>query len=419
MGNVVYATCQWGMLSVLAKLGSPEMVGQFALGLALTAPVFMFTNLQLRGIQATDARREYAFGDYLGLRLIATALALLVIVAIILGSGYRRETALVILAVGVAKSFESISDVFYGLLQQHEQMDRIAKSMMIKGPLSLIMLTTGVCLTGSVFWGTMGLVVAWALILIGYDFHSGVLILKPTLQSTTLTLTEKYYPPALRPRWERRTLIRLAWLALPLGIVMMLISLNTNIPRYFIEQYLGERQLGIFAAIAYLMVAGNTVIMALGQSASPRLAKHYATGNRRAFFVLLLKLVSIGILLGCVCVAVALIAGREILALLYQPEYARLDVFVWLMVAAGIFYSVSFLNFGMTAIRAFQAQLPLFALVVVTNALVCLWLIPYSGLNGAAIALIIANLVHAGGSLFIISQLLKRDSNHSTYLSKI
>ncbi|MGI8856402.1 MAG: hypothetical protein ACR2JW_11675, partial [Thermomicrobiales bacterium] len=43
VGNVVYAACQWGMLVVLAKLGSPEVVGQFALGLAITAPVIMLT----------------------------------------------------------------------------------------------------------------------------------------------------------------------------------------------------------------------------------------------------------------------------------------------------------------------------------------------------------------------------------------
>jgi len=43
VGNIVYAGCQWGMLTVLAKIGTTEMVGQFALGLAITAPVFMFS----------------------------------------------------------------------------------------------------------------------------------------------------------------------------------------------------------------------------------------------------------------------------------------------------------------------------------------------------------------------------------------
>ena len=69
VGNIVYSFAQWGMLIVLARLGSPELVGQFSLGLAITAPVIMLTNMQLRAIQVTDTREEYTFGDYLGLKL--------------------------------------------------------------------------------------------------------------------------------------------------------------------------------------------------------------------------------------------------------------------------------------------------------------------------------------------------------------
>ena len=127
VGNGVYQACQWGMLVVLAKLTSPEAVGQFALGLAVCAPVVMLTNLQLRAVQATDARGEYEFADYLGLRLLMTGLALAVIAGVALVA-YSSVTTLVILAVGLAKSFEALSDVLYGLLQQRERMDRIAKS---------------------------------------------------------------------------------------------------------------------------------------------------------------------------------------------------------------------------------------------------------------------------------------------------
>ena len=47
-GSVIYGACQWGMLSVLAKLGGTVIVGQFTLALAISAPVFTFTSLQLR-----------------------------------------------------------------------------------------------------------------------------------------------------------------------------------------------------------------------------------------------------------------------------------------------------------------------------------------------------------------------------------
>ena len=58
VGNFVYGACQWGMLVVLAKLTSPEMVGRFALGLAITAPIVLLSQLQLHGVQETDARDE-------------------------------------------------------------------------------------------------------------------------------------------------------------------------------------------------------------------------------------------------------------------------------------------------------------------------------------------------------------------------
>ncbi|MGH8000074.1 MAG: lipopolysaccharide biosynthesis protein [Brasilonema sp.] len=410
VGNIVYAACQWGMLVVIAKLGSPEIVGQFTLGLAVTAPVLMLTNLQLRDVQVTDVKHQYLFGDYLGLRIVSTVLALLMIVVIILTAGYRWQTSLIILLVGLAKGFESISDVFYGLLQKHERMDRVAMSMMIKGPLSLLLLGISVYISGSVVWGVLGLAVAWALVLFGYDIRSGAIMLKhsqetphseePGMQNMT---------DVLQPRWEFKTLTKLIWLALPLGIVMMLISLNTNIPRYFIEQHLGDRELGIFAAIAYLMVAGNMVVTALGRSATPRLAKYYAAGNGVAFRTLLLKLVGIAAVLGGTVVLVAFVAGERILTILYQPEYAQhKDLFVWLMVAAAINYISSFLGDGMSAARYFRIQIPLFVLVTSTLAIACLWLLPIYGLRGAAIALIVAAIVQAAMSVGVIIHALHR-----------
>ncbi|MEG4804230.1 oligosaccharide flippase family protein [Microcoleus sp. ARI1-B5] len=430
-GNLVYAASQWGMLVLLAKLGSPEMVGQFTLGLAVTAPVIMFTNLQLRAIQATDAKQQYVFADYLGLRLIGTGLALLIIAGITLKAGYRWETSLVILAIALAKAFESISDVFYGLIQQHERMDRIAIALMIKGPLSLLFLGLGVHLTGSVLGGAVGLAVAWAIVLIACDIRNGALILNNSQKAEENNFVETGFiasefgehsestenppppPPCqggekiqnqLLPRWHWKTLGKLIWLALPLGFVMMLISLNTNIPRYFIERYLGERQLGIFAAMSYLMVVGQMVVSALAESASPRLAKYYAAGNTTAFRTLLFKLVGVGAALGGAGVLVAVVAGREILTLLYRPEYGQqADLFVWLMVAAGMGYMSSFLGYGMTAARYFRVQMPLFALVTGSSAIACLWLIPTMGVRGAAIALIVGAVVQASFSLGAIA----------------
>jgi O-antigen/teichoic acid export membrane protein len=301
----------------------------------------------------------------------------------------------VILLVGLAKAFESISDVFFGLIQQNERMDRIAMSLMIKGSLSLFLLGMGVYISHSLIWGVVGLVCAWAIVLVGYDFRSGSLILTQMSQ--------------LQPRWHFKTLVKLGWLSLPLGFTEMLWSLNSNIPRYFIEHYLGEHKLGIFAAISYLIVAGRIVIKAVGSSAIPRLAKYYAAADVIAFRALLFKLLGISVLMGATVVLVALVAGKEVLTILYKPEYAQYtDLFVWLMVAAGFDYIFSSLNRGMMASRYFRIQLPLITLVSTTSAIISLLLVPTQGMQGAAIAMIVGILIGIGCSTGVLFHALHK-----------
>ncbi len=390
VGNVFYAAAQWGMLTVLAKLGTTQMVGQFALGLAISAPVVLLANLNLQAVLATDARREYRFEEYFALRIATTLLALAVIAGIVFVAGYEGQTAAVILLIGLAKSFEAMSDVFYGLFMRRQRMDRLAKSMIIKGALSLTALGLAVYSTGSVVWGVAGMALAWAVVFVVYDFPSGAGILERRMSG-------------LRPLWSGGRLAALAWLSLPLGLVMALLTLNGTIPRYFVEYYLGEGRLGVFAALAYVLVAGNTVVSALGQSISPRLADHYADGDRPGYVRMLLIAAGVGALLGAGGILVAFIAGPEILTILYSAEYARdAEIFLLLMVAGAVSYVASFMGYGMTAARYFKIQAPLFALACAAVALASWWLVPEGGLRGAAAAVIIGSFVQLFGSLAIV-----------------
>lgn len=367
-GNVLYSGCQWGMLVVLARLGGAEMVGQFALGLAVTAPVFMFANLQLRSVQATDARGDFRFGDYLATRLLMILVGLLITAGVVGASGYGWEVAAIILAVAAAKAWECFSDILQGVLQQHERMDRIALSMILRGLVSLIALAAAVALTQRLLWGVLAMVLTWAAVALFYDWPNAFV----------------YVRGKAGWGWRMRSTRHLLWLTLPLGIVTCLISLNTNLPRYFVEHHLGLEALGIFSALGYLMLAGNTVANALAQSASPRLAQHYARGQLLAFRLLLLKLIGSGVLLSVLGVVVAVLAGRFLLHLVYGPEYAEHnDLFLLLIIAAGVGYVASFLNYAVIAARSFRIQTPVFLCVSLITIAAAALLVPRAGLLGA------------------------------------
>ena len=388
IGNVVYAACQWGILIVLAKLASPEAVGRFALGLAVTAPVIMMSNLQLRGALATDARLEYHYSEYLTLRMLTTAAAFVAVAAIVVLNGYARETGLIVLAVALAKSFESISDISYGVLQHQEHMDRIACSLMMRGVIALFALWAGVYFWKSVAVASLAMAGGWAIAAV-FDLR----------QACRVARESRWRPQPLSPDDRVQRLSMLTVSAVPLGIVVMLLSLNVNVPRYVIQHYRGEGALGMFAVAAYLMVAGTTTIGALGQSASPRLAQYYAAGNLQAYWGLMRTLLAIAAAMGLIGILIAASSGRLILTMLFTKDYAGAsDVLAWIMVAGAVGYIASVLGYGLTAARRFAIQAPLAALVTGVTATASVLLIPHYGLVGAAWATTAGTATQAIGS---------------------
>ena len=370
-GNVVFASCQWGILSALTKLGTPDIVGRFALASAVATPVVLFSNLQLRDVMASDARGDYAFGEYLALRLSLLPAALLVVVAVAV-FGYTGPQAVAITLFGLARCVEGVSDIFYGYAQKNERMELIARSLGIKGPAALLLFGGTFAATHSLAWALAAMILGWALPLFVFDM--------PNARRLMSRVEGRI---ALRPVWRAASLRSLSWLALPLGVTMLLIQLRNTIPRTFLEGGHGEAELGIFSAMAYLVAIGNTVIMALSQSSIPRLAKAHVNG--RGFARLVRRLLLISASMGIAGILVARFAGRPLLTILYSREYAlHQDVFILIMIAGGLYYIGSILGAPATAIRAYRAQMWIQGVHVALLLGLAVLLIPGRGMAGAA-----------------------------------
>ena len=222
LGYMGYGAAQWAMLIVLARLATPEAVGQFSLAFALTAPVFLAFDMQLRRIVASDVTHRISPRAALSVRVSGCALAtaaIMVVSAYLHYSSVQRDLNL---AVALAKSCESISDLLYGYFQRVEKMHSIAFSLLLKGVGGLAGLWAVLWQTGSVVHATTAVACAWFLLLVSFDAPRVRKLLRQTAQPAEVA-------PAIAS-W--RPLIRMAG---PLGIAMVLNSLGQNIPRYVLE----------------------------------------------------------------------------------------------------------------------------------------------------------------------------------------
>jgi O-antigen/teichoic acid export membrane protein len=317
--------------------------------------------------------------------------------------GGAMMTSLIFL-MGLSQATEVISDLYYARLQFIHRMDRIAKSQIIRGPISLLAMGLTVYLTGQVLWGAAALVLARALVLFGYDMRTQAQCAQPfSTNGEEARAQLEHLKEVLRPRWDLRRFGKILWLSLPLGIVALLVSLNVNIPRYFIQSSFGARELGLFSAIAFMMSAGNLFVGALAQAAFVRMAKSFAEGNAADFVSILLKLLGVGTLLGASGIVLARVAGAELLTVLYRPEYAALaPVLVLFMVVAWLSYLAQFLGYAMTSARYFVHQIPLFAAVALSTTAGSYWLVPRMGLKGAVLATLVGVTVQMLGSISIL-----------------
>jgi O-antigen/teichoic acid export membrane protein len=191
-------------------------------------------------------------------------------------------------------------------------------------------------------------------------------------------------------------------------IAAALVSITINIPRYFIEHFLGIGELGTFAALAYPMAAGVTVINALGQSAMPRLARYYADGEWQCFSGLVVTLTGIATALGVLGVTLIQFAGRPILTLLYRAEYASyVSVFFWLGVGTGLFLISGILGYAVNAVRHFRAQMVVSILVALVAIAACGGLVPRWHLTGAAVAIILTFAFQGAANATVILYALR------------
>ncbi len=387
VGNAVEAGCKWGMLVVLAKCATPEILGRFTFALAVATPVFVFTDLNLRSVQATDVGHEFLFKHYLGLRLITIAAAMSIVGLMCLLAGYQHETAIVLLLIGLTKAFESLSDVFFGLFLQRERVDYSAKSIIIRSLASLLGFAVGVHFAG-LSGGILALVATRAALVVLYDIRNAdrLLGIEP-YQGEGENREGAGWFSALSMLRELGSCARLAVLALPLGAATVLASLIVNVPTYFIAYYFGEQQLGYFSALSYTTVATNMFVRALGTSMIPSLARSFST-ERRVFLGLLVKAEAVVLLVGFASVVVVMFLGKEILQLAYTDEYAPFArLFTALTIVSVMSAMATVLSLATTSARLFMTQLAIYSLNLAFVLGACWTLVPRFGLWGVVYVL--------------------------------
>ena len=345
-GSFGYAVCQWMILTIIAKLGTPSILGEYSLGLAITAPVIMFLNFQLRYLLATDTKNIFFVKTYFITRVFSSIIAFFLIFFIATCCSFSINTNYIIILLGLSKSIESISDISFGFFAKYDKFDLIAKSVILKGIISTLVFYFIMKKYHELIYACVSIVVTWGCILMLYDIKQMKKIINA--KNINLTIEKLQYSECLK----------LICYSFPLGIVMMIMSVNFNLPKYFIKTMLSEKELGIYSALVYFSVVGLTVIRAISNSVNTKLAKVYNEKDIVKFKNLLINLIVFILFLGLICVLSSIVFGEKILAIFYTIEYSKSkNIFIMIMIASVFMFYSSLLESILVTTRNFKIQI--------------------------------------------------------------
>jgi O-antigen/teichoic acid export membrane protein len=301
-GNVGYALAQFGVLVVLARGTSPAQVGQYALALAITAPVQIGLGLRLRTVLAVDSSRT-PFRTYFRLALSLAVAA--VVVATAVGLVAAPGLALVVALVAASKGVESLIDVCYGEDQRHDRLHAVAASQLVRAAMTVAAAALGVHLAG-----LLGALVAILLVWLGQ------LLVLDQRRARTDPVAGGHRSPPVTPGW----LVRHSW---PLGIGGAVVSLSVALPRFVIADLLDAASLGLFAVLSYPTTAVSLFANSLGQAQVRAMAAAAEGRDFRRLSSLVLRAAAATVAVGVLGAVAVLLLGSAGIAWLLGPSYAR------------------------------------------------------------------------------------------------
>ena len=396
LGNGFYAFAQWLQLSFISKLSDTNNLGFYTLALGIISPLFMFSSFQLRALLVTDVQNKFRVNDLFNFRLLMNLLSILIMFVLIFFVNNKHVIVLMMLISG-QKILESFSELFNSKQQKLENMNVLAFSLFLKGFMLMSSVLVSLYFFNSLVLGLVLNIFILTLIILFYDY----------------SYYKKYNHENLFFSINKKSIKNIFFRGLPLGIVLLIISLNANIAKYFLENFEGTNIQAVYSSLSYVLIIGVFVLDALGQAFIPRLSKYFFNNE----FVLLKKLsfffIFMSSLIGGIVYLGAYFFGEEILKILFNDYIATFHVFFsnYMLVSILVFVASS-LGYILTAIGEFKIQPFINGVILILNIMLSYFFIKYNGLDGTLSVLGICFSIQILITVLVISRAIKKKERY-------
>jgi O-antigen/teichoic acid export membrane protein len=289
-----------------------------------------------------------------------------------------------LLLVGIIKFIESLFDIVHADFQKKEFMQFMSVSIILQSLLSLLIFAITLFLTNSLVNSLISIIVVLITILCVYD-------LRIFLKINNINIL--YIQFIQRHFYKKNNLIfvkKLLANALPLGVSVFVGSYLTNLPRIYVEKYLGLEQLAYFGAMSYMAIGFFQLLLPIQIILRSRLAKLLKQHKWNEFIKYLNVSIFSTIIFGSILISTFYLIGDYVLIKVYNENYTSyLNILLLLMLGQIILTSSGYLNIAVQTFYIFKLQLLVSIFLLFIVFLIGPVLIKTFNINGAAYLIIL------------------------------
>lgn len=388
IGNLVVAFVKWMILIIIVRISSPNEVGSYTFAIAITTPLILFINMRLRLRYIVEDDLEFSV-----MKRIRNILNILCIIfIIILSYVFYSEYIYYILIIGLSKVLDLNSEIYYAILHKIEKYKYISLLMISKSVLIIVAFTISLYLTKSVILS---------------------LVLQVIIQIMFLAFIEKRAESYIKKSIKKihwKVYISIFLIGLPLGIVQLLNSYNILIPRYIIEYKLSLKEVGIFAAISYLLTVVDLFMNSISQNIIISI-KNKISNNKydelKKF--LKIKVTAISFIIGLLFTSFVYLFGENILIIIYGEAYGKVSVIFTIISISFIFNFQSWLyDTTIMALKIYKAQLLSSVITLIISTVISYYLISNYELIGASLSVVFITFTQSTLKRIIVIYMLNK-----------
>ena len=307
IGSFFYQGCMWLLTVLVVRLSSDyQNSGALAFAMSVGNVFYMLATYNLRTYQVADTTEEYSPSNYVAIRLITIAAAVVICIPYSIIVSPSSSTLFTILAFLLFKSDESFANVLYGIDQQRLRLDISGMSQILRGIACVSAFALFMLLTDSLQISLLAMALSCLAVTLLFDLPR------------TNDLVE-----TLRPRVSVKKCKKLLIHCLPSALGIVISNFVVSTARQLFGISYGEAALGIYASVATPCVVVQVLAQNLYTPMLGPIASLFKDNKGREARHSCVKLFS-GLSIGCFLLStVVFLCAKPLLTIVYGEGIAN------------------------------------------------------------------------------------------------